>query len=298
MDELATNRAFLHVVESGSFSAAARELNVAVTSVARQVTSLEARLGVQLLNRNTRKHSLTEPGRVYYSQITDIIRQYDYAKREVASYQKAVKGCLRVHLRTSIGTQIIVPALPRFFADHSDVTVDVTLTDERADLVALGIDVAVWLGELEDSSMIARRLTPGRRVICASPAYIAAHGSPATPDDLRAHNCLVYCARSYDNLWRLTRNKETTVIEVSGNMQTVSSAALFAAATSGLGLVALQESMVREPIRRGELVHLLTDYQVSSTDADIGIYAVYPGGQRVSPKARAFIDFLVRLFSG
>ena len=150
MDELTTNRAFLHVVESGSFSAAARELNIAVTSVARQVSSLESRLGVQLLNRTTRKHSLTEPGRIYYNQINDIMRQYDCAKREVASYQKSVKGCLRVHLRTSIGTFIIVPALPRFLAKNSDVTLDVTLTDERADLVALGIDVAVWLGELED----------------------------------------------------------------------------------------------------------------------------------------------------
>ena len=296
MDELTTNRAFLHVVESGSFSAAARELNIAVTSVARQVSSLESRLGVQLLNRTTRKHSLTEPGRIYYNHINDIMRQYECAKREVASYQKSVKGCLRVHLRTSLGTFIIVPALPRFLAKNSDVTLDVTLTDERADLVSLGIDVAVWLGELEDSSMVARRLTPGRRVVCASPAYIALHGSPEMPEDLHNHNCIVYCARGYDNLWRFKRDNETTRVEVSGNLQSVSSAVLLASARSGLGLVVLQETMVREPISHGELVQVLGEYQVSSTDLDIGIYAVYPGSRRISPKARAFIDFLVTLF--
>ncbi|MFO1143033.1 MAG: LysR family transcriptional regulator [Amaricoccus sp.] len=298
MDELTINRAFVHVVDTGSFSAAARELNMAVTSVARQVTSLEALLGVQLLNRTTRKHSLTEPGRIYYDQITEIMRHYDNAKREVASYQKAIKGCLRIHLRTSLGNAIIAPALPKFLAEHPDITMHVTLTDEQADLVATGVDVAVWLGELEDSSMIARRLTPSRRVICASPAYLERFGRPEVPADLRNHNCLLFCARGYDNVWRLTRDGETIPVVVCGNLQTVSSAVLYAGAINGLGLVAMQESTVRGPIARGELVQVLADFDVRPTDADIGIYAVYPGSRRVSPKARAFIDFLVALFKG
>lgn len=296
MDELSTNRAFVQVVESGSFSAAARDLNISVTSVARQVTDLEARLGVQLLNRTTRHHSLTEPGRFYYDQVVELVRQYDLLKREAASYQKGVKGCLRVHLRSSIGNQIVVPALPRFLANHPDVTMDVTLTDERADLVSLGIDVAVWLGELEDSTLIARRLTRARRVVCASPGYIERHGLPQAPEDLRDHNCIVYRARNYDNVWRLTKGDRTIPIVVSGNLQTVSPAVLLTSAVVGLGIVVLQESMVREAMRGEKLIHILPEYSVSSTEADVGIYAVYPGGRRVSPKARAFIDFLVALF--
>ena len=173
---------------------------------------------------------------------------------------------------------------------------DVTLTDERADLVALGIDVAVWLGELEDSSMVAPAPDPWPSGRLCEPALYSRARQPETPEDLHNHNCIVYCARGYDNLWRIQARNETTRIEVSGNLQSVSSAVLLASARSGLGLVVLQETMVREPISGGELVQVLGEYQVSSTDLDIGIYAVYPGRRRISPKARAFIDFLVTLF--
>ena len=296
MDELNLNRAFIQVVDSGSFSAAARHLNTSVTSVARQVSSLEAMLGVRLLNRTTRKQSLTEVGQLYYSKLTDILRQVESVKREVSSYQEAVKGCLRVHLRNSVGSQMIVPALPQFLARHTDVTLDVTLTDERADLVALGIDVAVWLGHLEDSSMIARRLGPSRRVVCASPAYLEQHGCPKTPHDLAEHNCLVYRAKNYDHVWRLTKGGETIEVPVSGNLQTDSSAVLLTSAINGLGLVLVQEVMAREAISKGELLPVLSDYQVSPTEADTALYAVYPQTRRLSPKTRAFIDFLVTLF--
>jgi DNA-binding transcriptional LysR family regulator len=296
MDELTLNRAFVQVVQSGSFSAAARRLDTSVTSIARQVSSLEATLGVRLLNRTTRKQSLTEVGHIYYAKLLDILKQVDDVKREVSSYQKVVKGRLRVHLRNSVGTQVIVPALPRFLADHPDVTLEVTLTDERADLVGLGIDVAVWLGNLEDSSMIARRLSRGRRVMCASPAYVEGHGHPKIPEDLSEHNCLVYRAKNYGNRWRLTKNGGTIEVDVAGNLETDSSAALLSSALNGLGLVIVQESMVREAIRKGELVPVLSDYEVSPTEFDTALYAVYPHSRRISPKTRAFIDFLVALF--
>jgi DNA-binding transcriptional LysR family regulator len=296
MDELTVNRAFVQVVQSGSFSAAARRLDMSVTSIARQVSSLEATLGVRLLNRTTRKQSLTEVGQIYYAKLLDILKQVDDIKREVSSYQKVVKGRLRVHLRISVGTQVIVPALSRFLADHPDVTLEVVLTDERADLVGLGIDVAVWLGNLEDSSMIARRLSRGRRVMCGSPAYLKRNGHPKTPEDLREHNCLVYRAKNYVSRWRLTKNKETIEVDVSGNLETDSSAALLSSALNGLGLVIVQESMAREAITKGELVPVLSDYEVSPTEFDMALYAVYPHGRRISPKTRAFIDFLVMLF--
>jgi DNA-binding transcriptional LysR family regulator len=163
-------------------------------------------------------------------------------------------------------------------------------------LVAQRVDVAVWLGELQDSSMIARRLAPGRRVICASPDYLHRHGRPETPDDLRRHNCLTYSAARYDNCWRLRKGGATTEVVVSGNLRASSSSVLLSGALAGLGLALLQESTAKLAIAKGELVRLLDDYQVSPTDADVALYAVYAGRHRVSPKIRAFIDFLVTLF--
>ena len=296
MDEMRLIRVFVQVVDSGSISAAARQLNTSITSVARQIGHLESMMGVRLLNRTTRRQSLTEAGRYFYSRLLGIVRDLDEIKREVTSYQEMAKGRLRVHLRTTVGNQVIVPALPRFFADYPEITLDVTLTDERADLVALGIDVAVWLGMLEDSSLIARRLSPSRRVLCASPGYLAKHGHPQKPADLADHNCLVYRAKHYDNRWRFLKGEERIEIPVSGNLETDSGAVLFTGALNGLGLIIVQESMAREALARGELVPLLVDYEVSPTESDTALYVVHPGSRRVSPKVRAFIDFLVALF--
>lgn len=296
MDEMLTNRAFLQVIESGSFSAASLELGVSVATVARQINSLEARLGVHLLHRTTRTLSLTEAGRLYCERIRELLRQLDSVKREISSYQKDVKGLLRVHLRHSVGNQVIVPSLPTFLKQHPNIKLEVTLTDVREDLVAQGIDVAVWLGSLEDSGLIARRLGSGRRMVCCSPAYAAEHGLPETPQDLQHHNCIVYKAKSYDSSWRFVRDGQTRAVPVSGNLESDSSAVLITSAINGLGLVVLQESMVRSAIIAGELINVFPDYQVSSTDADTALFAVYPGSKQTSPKARAFIDFLVRLF--
>ncbi len=296
MDEMLTNRAFLQVVDSGSFSAAAAEIGVSVATVARQVTSLEARLGVQLLHRTTRSLSLTEPGTHYCGRIREVLRIYDGVKREVASYQKDVKGLLRVHLRHSVGNQVIVPALPSFLEKHPNIKLDVTLTDAREDLVAQGVDVAVWLGNLEDSSLIARRLAPGKRLVCCSPTYAAKCGLPEHPNDLSQHNCIVYRAKSYDSSWRFTKDGAITSVAVSGNLESESAAVLMTSALNGLGFVMLQEAVVRTSIESGALVNVFSDYHASSTDADIALYAVYPGSKQTSPKNRAFIDFLVRLF--
>ncbi|MFO1143030.1 MAG: LysR family transcriptional regulator [Amaricoccus sp.] len=290
------NRTLLQVVDSGSLSAAAVENNVSVATVARQVNGLEDRLGVKLVNRTTRALSLTEAGAIYCERIRSILQEIDTVKREVSSYQKNVMGLLRVHLRHSVGNQVIVPALPEFLSANPDIRMEVTLTDERADLVALGIDVAVWLGELEDSSLIARRLSPGRRVICCSPAYAEERGIPTSPEELRDHNCIVFRARSYDNVWRLTKDGETASIEVSGNLESFSATALLTSALSGIGLVMVQEATVRRLLAAGDLIPVLPGYQVSSTSADIALYAVYPGRRKTAPKTRVFVDFLVGLF--
>ena len=296
MDELSVNRAFVHVVEKGSFSAAARFLDASVTSVARQVSSLESTLGIRLLNRTTRRQSLTEAGQLYYSRITAILAQLDEVKRDTSSYQEHVKGRLKVQLRSTIGNQVIVPALPRFLTQFPNITLHLTLTDERFGLVEHGIDVAVWLGALEDSSMIARRLSPSNRAVCGSPLYLQKYGVPQEPMDLLKHNCLVFEAKDYSNVWRFTQNGNTVEVPVTGNVTTNSGISLITLAIHGAGLALVQKSLVRESMARGELAQVLEGYSASPTVTEPALYAVYPSGRRLSPKSRAFIDFLVDLF--
>lgn len=296
MDELSINRTFVNVVEHGSFSAAARVLDMSVTSVARQVSSLETMLGIRLLNRTTRRQSLTDAGQNYFGEITNILTRMDLLKREMTAHQIAVRGSIKVHLRSSIGNQVIVPALPRFLEKYPDLSLDVTLTDEREDLVKLGVDLAVWLGELEDSSLVARRLSPGRRVLCASPQYLDRHGFPQVPDDLADHNCLVFSAVNYGSPWRFTKDGVCTPVHISGNLRTGSGAVLMASALNGLGLVMLQNAMVRDAVDDGRLVRVLPDYEVSPTALETGLYAVFPSARLLSPKTRLLIDYLVDLF--
>ncbi|OAN75949.1 LysR family transcriptional regulator [Sulfitobacter sp. EhC04] len=296
MDELFANRTFFHVVEQGSFSAAARKMNISVTSAARNVSGLEDKLGVRLLNRTTRQQSLTEVGQMYYDQMTRILHEIDLTKRDAQAYQAGIQGLLKVHLRHSVGSRVILPALPAFLRDHPEITLDVELTDERADLVAEGVDVAVWLGSLEDSSMIARRIDDGRRVICASPAYLEKFGAPASIQALADHNCLVYTARNYANTWNFEKNGENESVQVHGNLRTSSFPVLMEGALKGVGIALLQESSIRSALQSGDLLPVLEGHNVSPTEADIAVYVVYPHRHQISAASRAFIDFLIQLF--
>ncbi len=296
MDDLNTLRIFVQVVEDGSLSATARRAHTAVSSIARQVKALEDSLGARLLNKTTRRQSLTEAGRVFYERAKIILDEFDRAKRDVSSFQDTVKGVLRVYLRTSAATAVIVPALPKFLEQNPQVTLDVTLGDERIDLIAQGMDVAVFLGHLDDSSMVARRLSPSRRVVCGSPAYFKRHSTPRKPADLSKHNCLIYKADRYSELWRFTKGTEKINVPVAGNLHTSSAATLMAAALSGLGVMVVQKWMAAAAIKEGKLAAVLADYEVSPTDYDTALYAVYPHSRGLSPKSRAFVDFLVGLF--
>ena len=296
MDELAGIRIFVQVVEEGSLSATARQNHASVSSIARQVKSLEDLLGTRLLNKTTRNQSLTEAGQIFYERAKLILEDIDRVKRDVSSFQNSVKGLLRVYLRTSAGTAVILPALPRFLERHPQLAIDVTLGDERIDLVANSIDVAVWLGHLTDSSMVARRLSASRRVVCGNPQYFKRHGRPREPADLSKHNCLVYKATHYGNIWRFSKGANRIDIPVAGNLQTSSGSALMAAALAGLGLMVVQKWMVNSALKNGALVSVLEDYDVSPTDTDTALYAVYPHSKGLSPKARAFVDYLIELF--
>lgn len=296
LDEISINRTFVHVAEMGSLSAAARGLNLSITSVARQISSLESSLGVRLLNRTTRRQSLTDAGQDYYFKINEILAQMNAIKLDMASYEQGVRGTLRVHLSSSIGNQLIVPALPRFLESYPELSVEVTLTDERADLVKWGVDVAVWIGELKDSSFITRRLDACRRLLCASPAFIERFGHPEKPADLQDLNCLVFTAPSYGSPWRFTRDGTSQDVEVSGNLRTDSPAALLTGALHGAGLAILQKTMVNDAIAKERLVHVLPAYEASPTSLDVGLFVVYPSARQLTRKTRALVDFLVELF--
>jgi DNA-binding transcriptional LysR family regulator len=296
MDELASIRAFINVVDAGSFSAVARRTNVSISVVARLVKSLEDELGVILLNRSTRSQSLTEAGRVFYDRIRPVTNDLTAAKLEAKSFHETVKGVLRVSLRVSAATTAIGPALPGFLAQHPELTLDVSLTDERLDLIANNIDVAVWLGDLPDSELIARRLSPGHREVCGAPKYFELRGMPSTPEDLMSHNCLLYTASSYDSAWTFTKYGVQRRIPVAGNLRSDNGVVLLSAALAGVGLVVLQEWTVRHPIAEGRLVRIFDDYSVNPIDNEAALHVVYPGSRGASRKIRAFVDFLIRLF--
>ena len=295
MDELGNIKTFIDVVECGSFSAAARRKDTTVSSVARQVKALEDELGVRLLNRTTRSNSLTEPGENFYERARAVLTDLRSAKQEASSFQTTVKGLLRICLRVS-ASRIILPAIPAFLERHPGLVLDVMLSDERLDLVAHKIDVAVWLGHLEDSRIVARRLTPSRRVICASPAYLDKRGIPTTPQEISAHNCIVYQGSIYQDFWRFTKGEEQIDVTVHGNIRTNASPVLVSAVLSGMGLAVLQEFTVRSALADGTLTRILPDYEVSPTEVDTGVYAVYPNARGMSRKTRVFVDFLVDLF--
>ena len=297
MDEFARIQTFIKVVESGSFSAAARH-DSSISSVARQVKSLEDELGVRLLNRSTRSLSLTEPGRAFYERVSAIARNLSNAKSEAKSFQESVKGTLRVSLRVSAGTTIIVPALPALLEKYPELSLDISLTDERQDLVANNIDVAVWMGELPDSEVVARRLSPMQRIVCGSPAYFKRHKVPKTPADLRRHNCILFTARSFGNVWKFTKDGQPEEIEVRGTVRSSNGLVLLSAALAGLGVIVVHEWMVRYDLSQGRLMKVLSDYTVNPAPIEAELFAVYPNRVGLSRKVRVFVDFLVELFRG
>jgi DNA-binding transcriptional LysR family regulator len=296
MDELARIQTFIKVVEAGSFSAAARH-DSSTSSVARQVKSLEDDLGVRLLNRSTRSLSLTEPGRHFYDRVCAIANDLNNAKREAKSFQEGVKGLLRVSLRVSAGAMIIVPALPMLLEQHPDLSIDVSLTDERCDLIASNIDVAVWMGEMPDSDLIARRLSPSKRIACGSPDYFKRYGTPNTPGDLRRHNCMLFTGRAYGNVWGFAKDGVLEEVEVNGNLRTGNGLVLLSAATAGLGVMVVHEWMVRSHLLHGSLVRVLGNYTVRPTPSDAELHAVYPTSRGAARKVSVFVDFLVSLFN-
>lgn len=289
MDKISGISAFARVVETGGFSAAARQLGVTPSAISKQVTQLENRLGARLLNRTTRQLSLTEVGTAFYERTKQILWALDEAEQAVSHLTNIPRGTLRVTVPLAFGETHIAPILPGFVTRFPDVSVEIVTSERLANLVEEGIDVAIRVGQGPDSSLFGRKLAPNRRIICASPAYLAARGIPQVPGDLMNHNCLTYVQQGPRVEWRFGDDSEAFTVPVSGTIQSNSFSVLRAAAVAGVGITRLAGFIVGEALKNGALVELLGAYEANDGD----IFVVYPTSRHLSPKVRAFIDYLV-----
>ncbi len=288
-------QAFVAVVEAGSFTAAASRLKTSKSGISRRVSALEERLGVQLLRRTTRRLNLTETGQSFYAHSARILADLDEAESAVLQQHGELQGTLRVALPLSFGVRHMCEPVAGFHRRHPRVTFEIDLNDRRIDLLEEGVDLALRIGRLADSSLIARRLFEARTVVCASPAYLDEHGTPETPAELHDHACLVYRNLAEPTKWVCRDGDGARLrVDVSAAMAASSGDFLCAAAIQGLGIAMQPTFIAGDAISRGELVPVLTDYEWPVTPA----YAVYPPTRHLSYRVREFIDYLARYFSG
>lgn len=291
-DELNT---FVRVVESGSFTAAADDLDMAKSAVSRRIAELEKRLGAQLFRRTTRRLNLTDSGRGFYEHAKRIIEDLDEAESRVAQANCELGGRLRIALPMSFGLRHLSSAICDFGERHPRIEFDLDFNDRRVDLVQDGFDVAVRIGRLDDSSLVARRLFDARTVIVASRGYIERHGQPLTPDDLTRHDVLVYSNVPVSDRWTWWDGQgEQHTVQVKVALKANSGEYLCQAAVAGYGIVMQPTFIVHGHVARGELVPVLTGYDWPVSPA----YAVYPPTRHLSYRVRAFIDFLVERYEG
>lgn len=294
MDQLSALKAFRRVVEAGSFSAAAVELNVSHTVMSKQVRQLESLLGAQLLNRTTRKLALTEAGQTYYAHTCRILDELQEADLAVTQHHATPRGTLRINAPMAFGTLDMAQWLPRFMARYPELKIDLVCNDRFVDLIEEGFDVAVRLArEMPDSTLMAKKLATTTTMLVASPAYLQQHGTPKTPQDLPHHNCLTYTLVQKPNEWLFaTPDGGRTSVIVSGSFQSNTGIALRSAAMAGVGIATTATFIVHEDMKSGTLVPVLPDYPMRARE----VYAVYPHNRHLSPKVRAFIDFAVEIY--
>lgn len=293
MDHLTGMAVFAKVVETGTFTGAARAMGLSKGAVSKQIAKLEDRLGARLLNRTTRRSSLTEVGAAFYERCRRIVAEAEEAELAVTRLHAEPRGTLRVNLPMSFGMIHMAYALPDFMAAYPEISLDVTLDDRVVNVVDEGYDVVIRITELPDSSLIARRIAPFRIATCASPAYWDAHGRPRHPDDLRGHACLLYSYLSNLNEWRYRGPDGPFAVRVDGPMRGNNGDLLRSAAVAGRGVVRSPTFIVGCDLVEGRLEQVLAEYE----DDDRGIYAVYPHNRHLSAKVRAFVDFMAKRFA-
>ena len=292
MDRLTAMEAFVRVVDRGGFSAAADDMRLSRAMVSRHVQDLEKHLGARLLNRTTRKIGLTEAGQVYYERSTHLLADLAAAEGAVDELHARPRGQLRVNAPVVFGALHLAPAVADFMAAFPEVSVELTLNDRVVDLVEEAYDLAIRIGRLGDSSLIARRLAPCRIVVCAAPEYLARMGTPQVPGDLTAHDCVRYMYGEGGEIWHFERAEQKVAVRVHGQFRTNNGEAMRVAVVRGRAIAALPSFVISDELASGALVPLLQDWHVD----EMAVHAVYPPGRNPSAKLRSFIDFLVPRF--
>ena len=294
MDRLGAIHVFAQVVESGSFASAARRLGVSTSAASRQIAELEGHLQTRLLNRTTRKVSLTESGRAFYERSVQLLSDLAEAEQEASRAAVEPRGTVRLTTSVNFGVRHVAPAIADFLARHRGVRFDVSLSDRVVDLVEEGFDLGIRIGTPGPDNLVARKLGETRLVPCASPAYLAAHGAPAAPEDLAKHNCFTYEYVSPRNVWRFRdRSGLERSVRVSGTLHSNNGDLLAEAAARGAGVIFEPAFIVGPDVRAGRLVPLLQEF----VPPPVPIYAVYPSRKHLSAKVRRFVEFLVARFA-
>jgi DNA-binding transcriptional LysR family regulator len=295
MDTFAALKAFVYTVEFSGFAPAGRQLGMATSSVIRQVDSLERQLTTRLLHRTTRKVTLTTAGETYYEHAVRLLADLDNANLEVAEAEGPPSGLLRVSLPVAFGQLHVAPALHQFAERYPAVSLDLLLTDDVIDLVASRLDLSVRLGSVNATDVIAHRLAPHRRVLCASPAYLERRGVPSEPSELVQHSCLRFSYSSGNHVWQFSGRSEERVA-VTGPLRANNSQVLREAAVNGMGIILMPSWLVGEDVRAGRLVHLLSGWHAGLAHEEEAVHALYLPSRRGSKKVRAFIDFFSEHF--
>ena len=300
MDYLGALRMFVRAVEVGSFSKAAIATNTETSTVSRAIASLEEDLGVSLFHRTTRRAHLTEPGATFYEHARGILRGLEEARDAAAATEGRPQGLIRLHVPSAFARQHIMPFVPDFLATYPDIRLDVSLTDVcRVDLLSVGADLAIRIGSLIDSSLLARKLASHRRIVCASPTYLDTRPPIAEPIDLLRHNCLVYALQPTDR-WFFRRHVGMAdafeEVPVTGTLRADDAEPLRDAAVAGVGVVLLPTWLVGEDIKAGRLRQVLPEWSSMIATKPGGIFGVFPPHRMVPPKVRAFLDFAQKRF--
>jgi DNA-binding transcriptional LysR family regulator len=290
-------RMFASVVQHGSLSAAGRQLGLSPASVSRHISALEEELHGRLINRTSRKLTLTEAGRAYFAEVSQILHRVNEANESVAQFHATPRGTLKVHSRLLVGHQFIVPALPRFLASYPDIRIDLQMSNFPIDLVEHDIDVDVRIGKLADSSLVARKLISSERYVCAATSYLERHPDIARPEDLARQNCLAYLLNSGRTVWHF-RGPDGSQVEVpiTGSLQSDNGLALLASVRAGVGIGLMPDWAIGGDIASGRLRRLFPEWRASHAEFDNGVYAVYQKSRHVTGKLRVFLDFLASLF--
>ncbi|TQV84348.1 LysR family transcriptional regulator [Aliikangiella coralliicola] len=275
---------FVKVAETESFTQAAKKLQISTAQVSRQVSALEQRLNVKLFYRTTRKVSLTEEGRVFYLHCRGVLEGLDEAERAITNLQTRPQGKIKLTAPVTYGEHRILPLVNNFIEEYSELEITAYLSNRQVDLVEEGYDLAIRLGKLNDSTMMAKKLAERVSHLCASPAYLNKYGKPQSLAELENHNCLLGTL----DYWFFKESGKERKLRVSGNLRCNSGLSLVDAALKGLGVVQLPDYYVQAYLKSGELVSLLDDHRA----ANEGVWAVYPNNRYLSPKIRLLIDFL------